>query len=238
MKNHISRFLVFLSALLMFSGSNAQQPDRSNPSAPGLEELNIPSSSIFHTRLSSAEDWEQISYGRKLSYAFAALHRSDESIGLSDDDLELIELGAKGTPPNDRYYSSFAQACEFYYSQTNQGIPIDVSYVVRVFTNSDSYTLEDRARFYEELFNQVSIEARELLLGKIENARGTNLFSTSTTNWEAIGQKNPDRLKAAFVRGCATLEDRFEAYLYNRENPGERSILVPVTREESPNENQ
>ncbi|MEX0618828.1 MAG: hypothetical protein WDZ76_07710 [Pseudohongiellaceae bacterium] len=237
MNKKLSHLLCLLVATVtMISNANAQAPDSPNP--PDLERLNLPPTPVFQTRLSSANDWEQIPYGRKLSYAFQALHGSGDEIWLTDSDLELIELGAKGTPPNDRYFAALIQACDTYEAQTSQGLPVDIDFVTRVFVNSDNYTLEDRYNFYEVLFNQMSIEGKELLLDKIEAARNTNHISTSRIDWEIVGQTNPNRLRAAFVSSCESLDSKFEAYEFDRANPGARTLQVPITGKETFNENQ
>lgn len=234
MKFEFIQIIVVTTALTAIQSSTAQPPPNLVP-PPDLEELNLPGTPDFQIRLSSAKEWEQIPYGRKLSYAFAALHGSDESENLDDSDIELIKLGAKGTAPNDRYFSLLADSCAFAESQANLGSSINIDYIVRVFEDGDRFTLEDRSSHYEELFNRVSVEAKELLLAKIEAAQGANLFSTSYMNWALIGQRNPNRLRAAFLKGCETLQDRWEAHRFNRENPGARSIFIPVTKEEAPN---
>ncbi|PCJ19464.1 MAG: hypothetical protein COA96_16225 [SAR86 cluster bacterium] len=215
MSKKIAQFLCFIVAVITMQTSvNAQTTEIAN----------------FRTSLSSKTDFESIPTGRKLSYAFRALSISIYDLGLTDVEYDLINLAANGTPPRDRSFAEYTQACEFHESQTSQELPVNINYIAQVIANADQYEIEDKYSFLEEVFNKMSLRGKELVLEHIESLRDTNHLGTSRFNWIAVAQIDPDGLRSSFVRSCDNLSSNIESYEYEKTNPV--GTLMPIRGEE------
>lgn len=172
------------------------------------------------SKVSSAENFDAISEGEKLDYAFRGIVlRSSSESGpvVSDRDLELLLDGTKQLNYATGAIQMLEATCESSISQ-------DVRAAARAMADADSIETEDRDAYLKAVYSQLSAEGKNRVQEIIKSVEGTRAITVIRVDYEAIAIAAPNYAATAFDRTCSNLDRIYEMKM-NPANPG---TVMPI----------
>ena len=191
----MKKILLHLSCLLMAGYLGAQPPS-----------FQIPE---FAEYVSSRDGLDRMPAGFKYSYGLVALQAiAGRHPELSVSDLEVLDKAASGVVPLDRYFAALRNDCQTYRLRSERGQGLADDFFISAIARNDQLEHDTRDGYHEGLFAQLSPIAQQMVLQKIEAARGKRVFSRMRTNWTLYAARYPNVSRILFVKSCETLEER------------------------------
>lgn len=150
---------------------------------------------------------------------------------LNDNDLMIINRSQLETPYSDAAFSAIQEACNYLDSE---GIAsADARYIAKVQMDAHRNEIADRNRFYMQLFDELSYEAKNYIVELIASGEGLVGVSSSFSelDLETYAENSPNDFNNSFKASCGRLPLVIETNRVQNRSPGS-GIIVSHTLEE------
>ena len=165
----------------------------------------------YKSRLSSRYDFEAIPIDKKISYAFTGLMGYSSHDELAESDLSLIQNTVRTKPSRDRTWDVYQRACDWYLGLTSID-STDITYIAQQIELAGVYGREDKANHYLQAYEKLSVKGKQFIDARIEEVRGTDRMSSSSTSITLMAEDYPELIERQFSRYCEKHPQQIENY--------------------------